>query len=175
MTQTFADRMIGAARLDVTTYEEVEADRSATGQALGVVVLASIASGIGGLLMGLGSLSLLIQLVLGALLGWALWAFLVWLVGTKLLPEPGTRADWGEVARTTGFAQSPGMLMILGFVPVVGWLVMLVVSVWLIVTMVVAVRQALDYTETWRAVVVVVIGAVCNFALRWLLGGLGGF
>lgn len=45
----FIQRMLGAARLDVPTIEAIEADRSATGQALAVVALSAIAVGVGGL------------------------------------------------------------------------------------------------------------------------------
>lgn len=103
--------------------------------------------------------------VLAAVIGWALWAALIWLIGSKLLAEPQTRADWGEVARTTGFAQSPGVLRVFGFLPVIGGAVMLIANIWMLVAMVVAVRQALDYRQTWRAVVVVMIGWLVNLLL----------
>ncbi|WP_428311994.1 YIP1 family protein [Hydrocarboniphaga sp.] len=160
---SFTQRMLGAARLDVPTIEEVESDRSATGQALGVVVLSSFAAGIGGLFyFGLGTI---LSGVLGAVIGWALWAALIWLIGTKMLAEPQTRSDWAEIARTTGFAQSPGLLRVFGFIPVIGWVVMAVANIWMLIAMIVAVRQALDYRDTWRAIVVVLIGWVLNLIL----------
>lgn len=163
---SFTERMLGAAKLDVATYEEVEADREATGQALGVVLLVAVATGIGSL--AYGGIGLLILSLIGAVISWAVWAGLVWLIGTRLLPEPQTRADWGEVARTTGFAQAPGVLLALAFIPLLGGLIALAASLWMVVAMVVAVRQALDYRETWRAVVVVLIG----FVAKILIGGL---
>ena len=108
---TFAERMIGAAKLDVPTYEEVEADTTATTQAMAVVVLSSIAQGIGFLTQGGGSG--FVFGAIGALLGWIIWAFLVYIIGTKILPEPQTRSDLGELLRTTGFAASPGLLLLL--------------------------------------------------------------
>lgn len=165
---SFTQRMLGAAKLDVPTFEEVEADRDATAQALGVVVIVAFASGIGAL--AVGGISLLIMTVLISILGWAVWAGLVWLIGTKLLPEAQTRSDWGEIARTTGFAQSPGVLLVLTAIPAVGGLIGLVVGIWMLVAMIIGVRQALDYTQTWRAVVVVLIGFVVNIALHALLG-----
>jgi len=165
---SFTQRMLGAAKLDVPTFEEVEADTGATAQALGVVVIVAIASGIGAL--AVGGVSLLIMTVLISILGWAVWAGLVWLIGTKLLPEAQTRSDWGEIARTTGFAQSPGVLLVLTAIPFLGGLIGLVVSIWMLVAMIVGVRQALDYTQTWRAVVVVLIGFVVNIVLHALLG-----
>ena len=164
---SFTDRMLGAARLNVATFEEVEADKSATFQALTVVIAASIALGIGG--MAYGGVASIATGIVGAVLGWAIWAGLIWLIGTKLLAEPQTSSDWGEVARTTGFAQAPGLLRVFGFIPVVGWIIMLAVNIWMLVAMVIAVRQALDYKETWRAVVVVAIGWVANLLILYLL------
>ncbi len=153
---TFAERMIGAATLDVHTYEEVEADTTATTQAMVVVVLSSIAQGIGFLTQG-GVLGFVAG-AMGALIGWFIWAFLVYIIGTKVLPEPQTRSDLGELLRTTGFAASPGLLRVLGVIPLIGGLITLVVSIWMLVAMIIAVRQALDYQSTGRAVGVCLIG-----------------
>jgi len=161
-------RMIGAAKLDVATYEAIEHDKDATLQALGVVVLVAVATGIGGLGHA-GMMNLLVG-VIASVIGWAIWAGLIWLIGTKLLPEASTEADWGQVARTTGYAQSPGLLRIFGFIPAIGPLIILAASIWQLVAVVVAIRQALDYTQTWRAVVVVLIGWLVNVAIFMLLG-----
>ena len=156
------ERMIGAARLDVATYEEVEADRGATGQALLVVILVTIASVVGTLLLG-DDTDVVRAIVVGiirGLAGWALWALLTMLIGTTLLKTEQTESNWGELARTTGFAQTPGILSILVFVPAVGGLIGLVSFIWSVVAMVIGVRQALDYTSTWRAVFVVLLAAI---------------
>ena len=121
MSQTFVQRIVGAARLNAATYEEVEADRSATAQAAAVVGLVAVASGLGLLAAG-GFMSLLMAAV-GALLGWVVWAVVIYVVGAKWLPEAGTRADVGQVMRTLGFAQAPGLLRVFGWVPLVGGLV----------------------------------------------------
>ena len=152
------ERMVGAARLDVHTYEEVEHDTSATKQAFFVVALVALSTGIASLGAG-GPIGLFVG-VLIAIAGWALWASIVYLVGTKLLSTPNTHADWGQLARTVGFAQSPGMLRVLGIVPGIGGIIFLVVSIWMLVAMVTAVRQALDYTSTWRAIGVVLLGFI---------------
>lgn len=165
----FTERMVGAATLDGAIIEEIEHDRSGTGQALGVVVLASAAAGIG--MWAYGGVTLLLSGMVAAILGWALWAGLIWLIGTKLLPESQTRADWSELARTTGFAQTPGILRLFGFVPLIGGLVVLVANLWMLVSMVVAVRHALDYESTWRALLVVLIGWLANAVLFALLTG----
>lgn len=160
---SFTQRMIGAARLDVSTYEEVEADSSALRQAMLVVVLSAVAAGIGGI--GESGIKGPIAGALGALVGWYLWAALSWLIGTKLLPEPQTQADIGQLLRTTGFSASPGILRVLGFIPLLGGLIQLVAAVWMLVAMVVAVRQALDYKGTGRAVLVCVIGFAIYLAV----------
>jgi len=166
---TFAERMIGAATLDVHTYEEVEADATATTQAMVVVVLSSIAQGIAGLTQG-GVLGFVVGAV-GALIGWFIWAFLVYIIGTKLLPEPQTRSDLGELLRTTGFSASPGLLRVLGVIPLLGGLIMLAVSVWMLVAMIIAVRQALDYQSTGRAVGVCLIGWVVFVVIVLMISG----
>lgn len=164
---TIARRVLGAAMLDRRTYEEVEADRRATGQAMGVVLLSSVASGIG--LLGLGSQTSgsLAAGIVGSLIGWVAWAALTYLIGTRLLPEPQTRADVGELLRTIGFSSAPGFLRVLGITPVLGPAVYAIVSIWMLFAMVVAVRQALDYTTTGRALGVCVIG----WALSLIIAG----
>lgn len=154
----FSERLMGAARLDVSTYEEVEADTTATGQAMIVVVLSSLAAGIG----SIGDVGVvgILGITVAALIGWFIWAGLTYLIGTKMLPEPQTKADMGELLRTTGFASSPGILRVLGILPLLGGLVSLVASIWMLVAFVIAVRQALDYKGTGRAVAVCLIGFV---------------
>ncbi len=155
---SMVDRMIGAARLDARIFEEVEADTSATRKALSVVLLVALASGIAS--MGaIGLLGLLAGVVV-AVAGWAIWAWIVYFIGTKILAEHQTHADWGQLARSLGFAQSPGVLRVFGIVPGIGGIIFLAVSVWMLVSMVIAVRQALDYTSTLRAIGVVVIGFI---------------
>jgi len=172
---SFADRMIRAAKLDVALYEEVEADKGAMGQAVGVVILSSVAAGIG-TISATGVKGLTIG-TLAALLGWFVWSFLTYFIGTKLLPEPQTKADYGELLRTIGFSSSPGVLRVLSIIPMLGVILNFIVGIWMLVAMVIAVRQALDYKSTWRAVGVCFIGWIVQaviFALFfWLAGGFG--
>ena len=152
----FPRRMLHAALLDAETYEEVEADRGATGQAAAVVALSALAAGVGSIenggVVGIGWQA-------GAsLLGWWVWAWLTYMIGTRLLPGPDTVADHGELLRTIGFSSAPGVLRIFGVVPAIAGLVFLVCTLWMLVAMVIAVRQALDYTGTGRAIAVCAIG-----------------
>lgn len=164
---SFTNRIIRAAKLDVNLYEEVEADKGALGQAMGVVVLSSIAVGIGSIeRVGLGGI--LIGTI-AALIGWYIWAYLTYFIGTRLLPEPQTKADHGELLRTIGFASSPGLIRVLGIIPGLAEIVFLVASIWMLVATVIAVRQALDYQSTLRAVGVVAIGWIIQMLILVLL------
>ena len=172
---SFTDRMIRAAKLDVTLYEEVEADKEAMGQAMGVVILSSVAAGIGAI--GTTGIKGLFFGTIAALLGWFVWAFLTYFIGTRLLPEPQTKADIGELLRTIGFSSSPGVLRVLAIIPILGAILNFIIGLWMLVAMVIAVRQALDYKSTWRAVGICLIGWIVQmviFALFfWLVGGFG--
>ena len=167
---SFIGRMVGAAKLNVGIYEEVEADKTATGQAMGVVLLSSMAAGVGAAALGTG----VIFSAVAALLSWVIWAYLTYLVGTRLFPEPQTEADMGQLMRTLGFAQSAGVLRVFGGVPGVGPLLLGIVSVWMLVAMVIAVRQALDYTTTWRAAAVCIVAWLAVIIPTVVLLGLFG-
>jgi hypothetical protein len=170
---SLTERMVRAARLDPSLYEEVENDREAMAQAMAVVVLASLAAGIGN--VGAGGLGGIIVGTLGALLGWYVWAFLTYLIGTKLLPGPQTQADVGQLLRTTGFSSAPGVIRVLGVIPVLGMLAYVIAGIWMLVAMVIAVRQALDYEGNGRAVAVCLIGFVVQVViLGVVLAAFGG-
>jgi hypothetical protein len=150
-SRSLVERMIAAAKLDVQLYEEVEADADATSQAALVVGLVAVASAIGG--AGEGAAGFFGGLV-AAFVGWLLWSGVTYLIGDKLL---GGTATWGELLRTIGFAQSPGVFYALAFVPGLGGLVRLVVLVWLLVAGIVAIRQALDFS-TGKAIATALLG-----------------
>jgi hypothetical protein len=164
---SFKDRIFRAAKLDVSLYEEVEADKGALGQSMGVVVLSSVAAGLasistagfGGILAG----------TLTALIGWYVWAYITYFIGTKLLAEPQTKADPGELLRTIGFSSSPGLIRVLGIIPGLRWIVFLIGGIWMLVAMVIAVRQALDYQSTARALGVCIIGWIIQALILALL------
>ena len=158
---TFTERMVRAARLDAAVYEEVEGDTTATSQALAVVVLSSIAAGIG---MGTGIGGIVAGIVI-SLPAWYVWAFLTYWIGTRVLPEPQTSSSHGELLRVIGFAAAPGLIRVLGVVPFLRGLVFVVAAVWMLIAGIIAVRQALDYRGTGRAVVVVVIGWIAQWII----------
>ena len=154
-------RMLGALTLNPGTYEDVEHDTSATWQALLVVILVSVAGGVGGLLAG--DTDVVRGIVFGIIRGvfsWIVWAAAAWLIGTTILRGPQTHADWGQLARGTGFAQTPGLLNILIFIPYVSLVIGLLVFAWQVAGMLMAVRESLDYDSLWRAFFVVLIALI---------------
>jgi hypothetical protein len=171
---TFLQRLIGAAALDIAIYEEVEADPAATTQAFVVVVLSSLAAGIGTQGFGSTSVGSIAFFSIVALLAWAAWALVTFQIGTRLMPVRDTRADVGQLLRTIGFAATPGILRVLGIMPAVTMPVFAITSVWMLAAMVVAVRQALDYRSTARAIAVCLIGWSLAVAIAVVLGILFG-
>ena len=170
-------RMLGAARLDVATYEEVESDNKATIQALIVVVVVTIASVVGQMLGG-DDFDVVNALIIGVIRGvvsWAIWALFTWIIGATILKTEATEADWGQLARCTGFAHTPGLLHVLNFVPAVGGLITIVAYLWTFAAMVVGVRQSLDYTSTFRAFIVILIAfipvVIINLVVYAVTGG----
>ena len=155
MNSVFVNRIIRACKLDVSLYEEVEADKSATFQAALVVILSSIAAGVGALTIGASNF---LMAPILSLISWYIWAYLIYFIGAKLFPEPNTEADHGQLLRTIGFSSAPGLIRVFGFTPDLTSIIFIVASIWMLVAMVIAVKQALDYNSIWRAIGVVVIG-----------------
>jgi hypothetical protein len=149
------ERMVGAMKADVKTFQEIEADPTALSQAVTVIVIAGVAALIGNIfrsgIMG-GILSLILSLI-----GYALFAFLIVLIGTKLMPEPSTKADFQEGFRVLGFTASPGVFNVLAIIPFLGPLISFIISIWMLVIGVIATREVLDYSNTARAVIVCII------------------
>ncbi len=164
---TFANRVYLSAKLDSGVYEEVESDRAALVQAMGVVILSSLAAG-AGVVQHVGTGGILLG-TLSALLGWYIWAGLTYLIGTRILPEPQTRANYGELLRTIGFASAPGIIRFLGIIPGLMTPVFFIAGIWMLVATVVAVRQALDYQSTWRALGVCLVGWIVQALLLALV------
>ena len=167
MNSVFVNRIIRACKLDISLYEEVEADKSATFQAALVVILSSLAAGVGAL--SLGASNYLMAPIL-SLISWYIWAYLIYFIGAKLFPEANTKADHGQLLRTIGFSSAPGLIRIFGFTPELMSITFIGGGIWMLIAMVIAVRQALDYQSTWRAIGVVVIGFLVQaFVLIFLL------
>lgn len=160
--RSFGERMIAAAKLDPGAYEEVEADTSATGQAAGVVVISAIAAAIG--TSGLGMFASVGTAIFN-LVAWLIWSGITYLIGAKAFH--GT-ATWGELLRTIGFAQTPGILYLFAFLPVIGWVIQPVVAIWVLIAGMIAIRQALDIS-TGKAIAVAILGWLVLIVPRILL------
>ncbi len=161
--------MIRASKLDINLYDEVAADKGATAQALAVVVLSGIVNGVVISWIATSRVWTLLFGTLVILFFWIVGAFITYIVGTKLLPEAGTKSDMGQVMRTIGFAFSPGVLRIFILIPFVGTVIMWIIEIWMFAAVVIAVRQALDYKSTWRAIAVSLIGFVGTLAIFYSL------
>lgn len=164
---SLAERMVGAMKADVKTFQEIEADPNAIGQAVTVIVIAGVASLIGNIFRaGLmyGVLSLIVSLI-----GYALFSFLVVIIGTKLMPEPTTKADFQEGFRVLGFAASPGVFNVLAIIPFLGPFLSFLIGIWMVVIAVIATREVLDYSNTGRAIIVCLIAAVIYWIVTFLI------
>jgi hypothetical protein len=171
---SYLQRLIGAAALDAAIYEDVEADDRATPQAFATVLLSSIAAGIGSREFGGATIGNIAFISMLAVLGWGAWALVTYSIGVRLFAQPQTRSNVGELLRTIGFASAPGCLRVLGVLPGVTIPVFVVTAVWMLAAMVVAVRQALDYDNTVRAIAVCIVGWVLAIGLAVLLSALFG-
>lgn len=160
---SFGERIVGVMKADVKTFQEIEADPAAIGQAVTVILLAGVAALVGNIFRA-GISAGVVGLVL-SLVSYALWSLLVVLVGTKLMPEPTTKADFTEAFRVIGFTAAPGVFSILAIIPILGVLVSFLIWVWTLVIGVIAVREVLDYSNTGRAIIVCVIA----LAAVWLI------
>jgi hypothetical protein len=174
------ERMMRAARLDVNLYEEVEADLTATGQAATVVGIVAVCGGIGGGLAQAiagrpgAAVGIFVFQILMAYVVWVAWSYITFWVGTSIFKGTATP---GEMLRTIGFAQTPGILNIVAFIPILGGIIGFVAGIWALIAAIIAIRQALDIT-TGQAVITAIIGAIPLFLLlcmaATILGILGG-
>jgi hypothetical protein len=166
---SFQQRLIGAVCLRSATYEDVEHDSSATFQAGVVVVIASFTTSVAWY-FGMHRARLILHGALQALVAWLAGSVVLWFIGTKLLPGKETEADLGQLLRTLGFAQTPGLFGLLAILPVVGLFVPFIVAIWVIAATFVAVRQALDYDSTLRAMLVCLLGWIVGVFVVYVTG-----
>ena len=154
MNSIFFNRVFRAIKIDIDLYEEVEADKTATVQAGIVVVLSSLAAGVGAIHLGASNL-LLAPLL--SLVSWYVWAYIIYIVGVKMFPDPQTKSNHGELLRTIGFSTAPGIIRIFGFTPTLMTVTYIGSAFWMLACMVVAVKSALDYESMWKALGVVIV------------------
>ncbi len=177
-SRSLFSRMIRAAKLEVALYEEVEADSGATVQAFLSVIIVSLASGIGAavdaLLGGGGIIRVLWGLftgIFGLLIAWLLWSLITWIIGSTIFKGKQTSASWGELLRTIGFAFAPGMLLFFTFIPWCDWILNVIVIIWTVIAVVIAVRQALDFS-TWRAIGTCIAGIIIYAVISLIINAL---
>ena len=157
MTNLFINRIFRAIKIDIDLYEEVEKDKSATIQAGIVVVLSSLAAGVGALQMGASNFLLA---PIFSLLSWYVWAYVIYFVGVKLFGAKKTKSDHGELLRTIGFSSAPGLIRVFGVTPDLMTVTFIGSAFWMLACMVVAVKSALDYESLWKALGVVIVAWV---------------
>lgn len=169
------NRVIGALRLQAATFEEVEHDGNATSQAATIVALAAASQGLASLAWTFSLGAFLLGIVI-ALIGWVIGSAVLYFVGTRLLPGKSTEADLGQLLRVNGFAQSPYLFGFILVVPILGWLIWFGLAIWAIVALVIGVRQALDYDDTIKALIVCVVAWVIMFLVTFVAAmfGVGG-
>jgi Yip1 domain len=169
---SFQDRVVGAMRLQAATFEDVEHDPTAISQSAILVLAVAVAGVVGSIGWGFYPGAAMAS-ILFAFIGWAISSAVVWVIGTRLMPGKNTEADYQQVLRVVAFAQAPGLFTVLGIIPILGWVVRFVVWVWTLIALVIAVRQALDYDDTLKAVIVCVIAWVVMFMATLMVGFLG--
>jgi hypothetical protein len=168
--RSLISRMVGAAQLNDAVYEDIERDVDATGQAAIVVAIVAVCSGIGQLRDG--GIAGLVLAIIAAFVGWVVWAAVTYWVGKTFFKTPNTEVTLGQMLRTLGFAQSPGVLRILGFIPVLGPLISLVAGIWVLVTGIVAIRTAMDFS-TGRAIGTAIVGWIILVVITAILAFIG--
>ena len=156
---------MGALVLDPVTFEDVEADRHAGGQAALVVLLACVAGGFAAVGSTTMTLPTFVIGAVGALFAWVVWALMITTIGTHILPEPQTNSRPGELLRTMGFAAAPGVFYAFGAMPSAAPFALAVASLWMVAATVLAVRQALDYRSLGRAAIVCVSAWLVTFGI----------
>jgi hypothetical protein len=156
------NRIVGVFKLSARTFEEVENDPNATGQAALVVAVAAILIGLGaGFTTDVGTAEFFftfLSIAVWAFVGWVVWSAITLFIGTRLLAG---RADMGEMLRVIGFASAP---LGLGIIPLIGGPVGVL---WTAAAVFVAIRQGLDFTGA-RAMLTMVVGFLI-YSLGYLI------
>ncbi len=163
------DRIVGVFKLDVATFESIEHDESATGQAGMIVLAVGVLSGLGSVaassfIGGTGAAGGFLSSLLGTFLSWFVWSFLTFFIGTRLF---GGEANMGEMLRVIGFAYTPQFL---GIVPCLGGLVGLV---WSLAAAFIGIRQGLDISNG-KTALTILVGLLVYVGVGILFYGLFG-
>ena len=146
------ERIVGVFKLDVETFESIEHDESATGQAAMIVLAVGVLGGLGSLaaasfMDGAGGAGGFFSSLLSTFMSWVAWSFLTYFIGTRLF---GGEATMGEMLRVIGFAYAPQLL---GIIPCLGGLVGLI---WSLAAAFIGIRQGLDVSNGKTALTIIV-------------------
>ena len=154
MISLFLNRIFRSVKIDPEVFNEVQKDKNATISAAIVVILSSSAAGIGA--ASLGASNFLLAPVF-SLISWFVWAYIVYFVGVKLFPDTKTKTTQFALLRAIGFSSAPGMIRIFGFNEDLMTVTFIGEAFWMLVCMVVAVKETLNYKSLWKAFGVVII------------------
>ena len=148
---SFLMRIVKCSMFNSDAYEEVEHDESAMSQALIIVLISGTALGLyqSNFFFDTFSPAVVLISVIYGMLSWALFAWITYFVGTRIFRTNETEADWGQLARTLGFASAPKILFfgILFFSSSIMQSVESIILLWVTVTSFIAIRQALELTN----------------------------
>lgn len=170
------DRIFRAIRLDASVFKEVGSDSRYNAEAVIlavlVAILAALGQGLDALRGGRPLVAFGLELVSTLLLGWLLWAVVAYVVGRML----GGSGTLGGMVRALAFAGAPRFLLLLGFIPCVGWIFRFAAWLLMLAAGVMALRETLG-VDTLKALVTAVLGlllyAVTSAAIIRVFGGLG--
>ena len=169
--------MARAALGDPLLYQELALDPTAIRQALFVVLLMAASFGVGNVLASLyaeepsGPLTQFITPSTWALLGWILSALFTYLIVSTIsgTSAPGFMGgSFLQFIRSVGFTASPGMLILLAPIPLVGSAAFFAATIWMTIAMAVAVKNTLACSAV-LAIIAVVVGALIGRAVALIV------
>ena len=153
--QALFQRMLRAARMDAQLFEEIVSDPTLQGQSVWVVAIFAMATAFGtftlisGTAVNIGLLTTMI--------GWYIWAFSVFYIGTRILKGDSAPPDRKTIMRVMAFACAPGIFRLLGLIPKTTTLVFIVTSLWMLATAVFGLKKVFPQRSTFKISVVTVV------------------
>jgi hypothetical protein len=158
------------ATLNTRTYAEIARDPNALPEAAIVVATVAISAGLGGVIDGANGL---IGGVILSLIGWVISSAIIYFIGTRITGTPTTTGSVESILRTLGYASAPNIFMFLGFIWIIGPIVLFVLSIWTLVTTVLAIRASLNLS-LGRALITgflaMLAAAIVRGLLAWIFG-----
>jgi len=150
----FSTYFIGAIQLFPQSYSDIAADRGVTKQAFILAILSSIATGVGSVD---GYPEKIPLAALFAFVAWFTWVLLIYILGTKVLREPGTKVEIGALFRVAGFASLPGLIRVLAYLPPFAVIVSAGSTIWMLAMMLIGVQQSFACRRMSRVIAVTLL------------------